>query len=176
MSINLGFLPSCLAEKQNNHQLLITKRLHHQINDRNKLLHERLHPLLYELSSILDPSNEQSQYDLSELLKEFDLNEIDELYQEYRKEIVGKSVKTGIENGAIHELFPENLTEVSPHQLRKIEFQIKNWIENYKNFNNKDMQELYFFMQMGVVLLSCFQHIQKEANQANEYIVRNQKG
>ncbi len=175
MSINLSALPAQLGELQGRQQAHATDKLRKRMKKNDQLLHEHLYPLLHECSSILNPSEQKSQYDLSSFSEKFSLDEIERLYRDYRREIMEESANNNLQDGVLHELFPENLSEVSPHELGKIEFRIKNWIDNCKSMNNRAMQDLYFLVQIGVVLLSCFQNIQKEANQAGEHIVRNQR-
>ena len=170
---NLFTLPHQIAMAHDAAQAKKLGSMNGEIRRNNETMRGGIYPLLHELSSYLREGAEV--HDLTELLSQFNYEELNEMYMAYRKEFLDMNSEGAIQDGAIANLFPEDLTEVSPHEHRKIEGKVKEWLEHSKNFNSQKTQDLYLMIQIGVALLSAFQNAQKEMSQSASFMVRNQR-
>lgn len=174
-SNNLYTLPSSIAMAHDRAQAQALHRINQAVHENNKTMRTHIYPLMHELSALLRKSDDNQTHNLEEILSHLDLKEINRLYRTYRSEFMEVTSDGAIQDGAIQDLLPEDLTEVSPHILKKIEGKLKEWLDNCKNFNNQKTQDLYLMIQIGVALLTAFQNMQKEMSQSGNYMVRNQR-
>ncbi|WP_420420498.1 hypothetical protein [Simkania sp.] len=173
-SSNIYTLPSSIASAHDRAQAHALGKINRDVHDNNRVMRAHIYPIMHELSALLR-EGEDGIHDLVEALSHLNLDEIAELYRAYRKEFMDATSDGSINDGAAHDLFPEDLREVSPHQLKKIEGKIKEWLDHCKNVNNQKTQDLYLMIQIGVALLTAFQNMQKEMSQSGNYMVRNQR-
>ena len=176
ISNHINTFPSQIAMLHDKAQSLHLKKINGQISQNNKIVRNYLYPLIHKCSSAFSFSDKESNYDLSEILKEFDVEQLNKLYKEHRKELMENFIeKSNIQDGTLYELLPEDLTQVSPHELNKIKCRAEDWLKNCQDFNNLKTQDLYTMVQIGIVILSCFQHMQRELGQSGNHMVQNQK-
>lgn len=176
ISNRINMLPSKLAQLHDKAQASHLEIINGEIVKNNRIAQEYLYPLIHICSSKVSFSDKNSNHDLSEILKEFDVEQLNELYKEHRKQIMENFIeKSNIQDGTLYELLPEDLTQVSPYQLDKIRYRAEDWLKNCQDFNNLKTQDLYTMVQIGIVILSCFQHMQRELGQSGNHIVQNQK-
>lgn len=170
---NLFTLPHQIAMAHDAAQAKKLGGMNGEIRRNNETMRGGIYPILHEISSYL--REEADSHDLTELLGRVDFEQLNEEYKAYRKEFLNETQDGAIQDGAIAELFPEDLTEITPHELRKIEGKVKEWLDHCKNFNSQKTQDLYLMIQIGVALLSAFQNAQKEMSQSASFMVRNQR-
>lgn len=172
MGTNLYYLPCQIAAAHDAAQTSQLNKMNQEIESNNRLMREHLYQILHEISAYLREDKEE--YDLSGL--EERITELNKLYKEYREEFLNEARNgSSIDDGALNELFPENLTDISPYALRKAEGKIKEWLDYCKNFNNQKTQDLYLMIQIGVALLTAFQNTQREMGESARHMVRNQR-
>jgi len=174
-STNIYTLPSNIATSHDRAQAHALKKINDSVHENNRTMRQHQYPLMHELGAMLREGGEDAVHDLTEKLSHLNLQEINDLYKAYRKEFMEAMSDGSIQDGAIEDLFPEDLTEVSPHQLKKIEGKLKEWLDHCKQFNNQKTQDLYLMIQIGVALLTAFQNMQKEMSQSGAFMVRNQR-
>lgn len=173
-SSNIYTLPSSIAAAHDRAQAHALSRINKHVHENNRTMRAHIYPLMHELSALLR-EGEDGTHNLEEALSQLDLEQINELYMAYRKEFMDAMSDGAINDGALHDLFPEDLREVSGYQLKKIEGKLKEWLDHCKNVNNQKTQDLYLMIQIGVALLTAFQNMQKEMSQSGNYMVRNQR-
>jgi len=176
MNMSAHTLPSHLAMAHDRAQASAMQKLNHAVQENNRTMRENIYPVMHELAALIRQGDDNN-HDLSthKFFSNFDLTEINALYKAYRNEMMETRKDGNIQDGQIHDLFPEDLTEVTPHMLQKMEGQLKEWLDNCKNVNNQKTQDLYLMIQIGVALLNAFQNMQKEQTQSNSFKVRNQR-
>lgn len=172
---NFNALPSHIAMKHDAAQAKVLKKINDALSENNKSMREAIYPLLHEITALLRNNDPNAVHDLEKALSHLDSNKINELYKSYRSAFLERMSDGAIQDGTIEDLLPDDLKEVSPYRLQKIEGQVKEWLENCKNFNNQKTQDLYLMIQIGVSLIAAFQNMQKDANQSQSYLVRNQR-
>ncbi len=173
---HINMIPSKMALLHDEAQASYLKIINGKITENNGILQRYLYPLIHRCSSTVSFSDKNSHYDLSEILKDFDVEQLNELYKEHRKQIMENFIeKSNIQDGTLYELLPEDLTQVSPYQLDKIRYRAEDWLKNCQDFNNLKTQDLYTMVQIAIVILSCFQHMQRELGQSGNHMVQNQK-
>jgi len=171
---NILTLPSSIASAHDRAQAHALGKINQDVHENNRTMRAHIYPLMHELSALLR-EGEDGTHNLEEALSHLDLEKIGELYMAYRQEFMEAMSDGSINDGALHDLFPEDLSEVSGYQLKKMEGKLKEWLDNCKNVNNQKTQDLYLMIQVGVALLTAFQNMQKEMSQSGNYMVRNQR-
>lgn len=168
---NLFTLPHQIAMAHDAAQARKLGLMNEEIRQNNLIMRQHLYPILHEIEAYVRQN--EDNYDVSELEDRIVL--LNELYQQYREEFMKEAGDGAIQDGALNELFPEDLTDISLHELKKIEGKIKEWLDHCKNFNSQKTQDLYLMIQIGVALLTAFQNAQKEMSQSANFMVHNQK-
>ncbi|MCB1083335.1 MAG: hypothetical protein KDK61_03425 [Simkania sp.] len=171
---NILTLPSSIAGAHDRAQAHALGKINKDVHENNRVMRAHIYPIMHELAALLREGADGT-HNLEEALSHLNLEEIAKLYMAYRQEFMDAMSDGSINDGAIHELFPEDLSEVSGYQLKKIEGKVKEWLDNCKNVNNQKTQDLYLMIQIGVALLTAFQNMQKEMSQSGNYMVRNQR-
>jgi len=172
--VHPGKVVGDLACAQDRAQASQYNKINTEVKSNNLIMRKEIYPLMHEIGAYLR-ENENKVHNLNEntLSKYFD--QINEHYKNYRHEFMDKMADGAIQDGALQDLFPEDLTEVSHHQLSKIEGKLKEWLDHCKNFNSQKTQDLYLMIQIGVALLSSFQSMQKDAIDSGKTMTRNQR-
>ncbi|MCY3974900.1 MAG: hypothetical protein OXF02_05090 [Simkaniaceae bacterium] len=167
-------LPSSLAMARDRADAHAMQRINDRIMKKNGHMRDYVYPLMHSVTKWIRRGDPTKTQDLTQELQRFDRDAINMAYAAYKEELLEVSATGAIQNGAAHELLPPDLKAVDHDELVRIESALMEWRDGIKHFTDRKTQDLYFMIQVTLMLMSAFQNMQRDMHESAAFMVRKQ--